>query len=380
MHEFPTVALGIALGPRVRKSPFYEATLRCGASVFTIYNHMYMPMAYSAEPGRDYWNAVNGVQLWDVACERQVEVAGADALRFAQYLTPRDLAPLEVGCAAYALIVNTDGGILNDPVVLRVDTDRYWFSLADSDALLWAQGLAAHGDWDVTVSEPRVSPLQVQGANSIELVASVFGDWARELGFYRFRETEIDGIPLLLARMGYSHERCFELFLLDESRGDDLWNILWSAGRDLDVTGGAPNQALRLEAGLLSYLSDMNARTNPFEVGLGWSVNLDKQADFVGREVLSGLSNNGTARRLVGVEIDGEPLWAGNQNHWPVAVGGEPAGHLTSCGYSPRLEKNIGYCMLASGADTIGEPIIIETPHGNLHGCVVDMPWIGRQK
>ena len=220
----------IAVSPRVRRSPYHEATIRHGATVFTVYNHMFLPMGYEEEPGREYRNVVEGVQLWDVACERQVEIKGPDALPFAQLLTPRDLSRIAVGQAAYALVTNEAGGILNDPVVLRLAEDRFWFSLADNDILLWAQGVAAAGSYDVDISEPDVSPLQVQGPRSVELVARVFGDVVSSLPFYRFRRFDLDGIPLVIGRMGYSHERCFELFLCDGNRGDELWERLWAAG------------------------------------------------------------------------------------------------------------------------------------------------------
>ena len=354
--------------------------MRQGASAFTVYNHMYLPMAYSEEPGRDYWGAVRGVQLWDVACERQVEISGPDALRFAQRLTPRDLSKLRVGQAAYALITNADGGILNDPVVLRVAEDRFWFSLADSDILLWAQGLAAHGDCEVSVAEPDVSPLQVQGPRSGELVAGLFGDWVRTLPFYHFRAFDFDGIPLLVGRMGYSHERCFELFLRDGSRGEELWERLWEAGQPLGVTPGAPSLALRLEAGIYSHLSDLDAATNPFEVGLGWTVQLDSEVPCIGREALCDIAAKPLKRRMLGAEIEGPPLWAGNEHRLQVLAEGHRAGYLTSCGYSPRLAKNLAFVMLNRPLDEPGRRIEVQFPDGRRHADVVNLPWMTRQR
>ena len=370
----------LAFGPRVRKSPYHEATLRHGAKVFTVYNHMYLPMAYSEEPGRDYWNAVRGVQLWDVACERQVEISGPDALRFAQLLTPRDLSRLEVGQAAYVLITNADGGILNDPVALRVAEDRFWFSLADGDTLLWAQGLAASGEYRVSLGEPDVSPLQVQGPRSADLLAELFGDWVRTLRFYRFREFDFDGIPLLVGRMGYSHEQCFELFLRDGRRGEELWRRLWEAGRPLGVTAGAPNLALRLEAGIYSHLTDMDAATNPFEMGLGWTVQLDSEAPFIGREALRNIAAKPLKRRMLGAEIDGPPLWTGNEHRLPVLADGQTAGYLTSCGYSPRLAKNLALLMLRRPFDEPGRRVEVQFPDGKRPAAVVNLPWTQRQR
>ena len=370
----------IAFGPRVRKSPFHLATLRHGASAFTVYNHMYLPMAYSEAAGQDYWGAVRAVQLWDVACERQLEVSGPDALRFAQLLTPRDLAKLQVGQAAYALITNADGGILNDPVALRVAEDRFWFSLADGDTLLWAQGLAANGGYAVSVAEPDVSPLQVQGPRSTELLAGLFGDWVRDLGFYRCREFDFDGIPLLVARMGYSRERCFELFLRDGERGDELWERLWEAGQPLGISAGAPHMALRLEAGIYALLSDLDTTTNPFEVGLGWTAQLDKTEPFIGQSALREMAAKPLKRCMMGAEIEGEPLWAGNEHRLPVSADGQAAGYLTSAGYSPRLERNLAFVMLNRPFDEPGQRIEVQFPDGARRAKVVEKPWLKRQR
>ncbi len=373
-------AYNITFDPRVRRSPYFEATLRYGASAFTVYNHMYLPMAYSPEPGRDYWNLVEGVQLWDVACERQVELRGADALAFAQRLTPRDLGRLAVGQAAYALITNETGGILNDPVVLRVAEDRFWFSLADNDILLWVQGLAASGRFDVEVTEPDVSPLQVQGPLSTELLSGLFGSWVQELPFYHFRLFDFDRIPLLVARMGYSHERCFELFLRDASLGDALWERLWDAGQRLGVSAGAPNLALRLEAGIHSYLRDMDASTNPFEIGLGWTVQLDSPVEFMGRDILQEVAARPLQRRMLGAEIEGPPLWNGNPLRLSVYAGGQPAGVMTSCGYSPRLEKNLAFVMLNQPFAEPDRQVQIEFPDGMRAARAVTRPWIKRSR
>ena len=354
--------------------------MRCGATAFTVYNHMYLPIAYSEEPGRDYWNLVRAVQLWDVACERQVEISGPDTLAFAQRLTPRDLSKLRVGQAAYALITNADGGILNDPVVLRVAEDRFWFSLADSDILLWAQGLALGGGYQVSVVEPDVSPLQVQGPRSAELVAGLFGDWVRTLPFYRFRAFDFDGIPLLVARMGYSHEQCFELFLRDHSRGEELWERLWEAGKPLSISAGAPSQPLRLEAGIYSHLTDLDAATNPFEVGLGWTAQLDAAPPCVGQAALQAAAAKPLGRRMLGAEIEGPPLWSGNEQRLNLWVESRPAGCLTSCAHSPRLRKNLAFVLLNQPFAQPGQRIEIEFPGEMRPAKVVKLPWTQRSR
>jgi glycine cleavage system aminomethyltransferase T len=376
MYELPK----LAIGPRVRKSPFYDASRRHGASVFTVYNHMFLPMAFEEDPEKDYWNVVNGVQLWDVGCERQVEVSGPDALRFAQLLTPRNLANCEVGQVMYAPMTAEDGGMVNDPPALRVAADRFWFSLADSDGLLWARGLAHNSGMDVEVCEPDVSPLQIQGPKCIDVMRDLLGGWIDELPFYRFRETELDGIPMVVARMGYSRERCFEMYLQDGSRGDELWRKVWAAGEPHGITAGAPSQMLRLEGGILSYLTDMNLQNNPYEIGLGWAVDLDQPDDFMGKEALRRIEAEGVKRRLVGAEIGGKPLKVLNEEPWPVSRNGAAAGELRSCVYSPRLKKNLAYVMMGIEHAGLGTEFDVETSTGARRGTVVKMPWMQRQK
>ena len=273
----------LVFSPRVRKSPYFDSTMKYGAQAFTVYNHMYLPIAFEG-PEEDYKKLLNGVQLWDVGCERLVEIKGPDAEALSQFLTPRNIKKCSKGQAMYAPFLDFKGGFINDPVMLKIDEDHFWFSLSDGDSLLWAQGIAAGYNFNVEIIEPDVSPLQVQGPNSTQLMAKVFGDWVNELGFYKFKELTHEGIPMVIARMGYSRERCYEIFLQDHSKGDNLWEMLWEEGQDLNMSAGTPNVILRLEAGILSYLGDMDTTNNPYEVGLDWMIDLDQEDDFIGKE------------------------------------------------------------------------------------------------
>ena len=255
----------IVFSPRVRKSPYFDSTMKYGAQAFSVYNHMYMPISFNGTV-EDYKKLLNGVQLWDVGVERQVQIKGPDAQALSQFLTPRNIKKCSKGQAMYAPFLDFKGGFINDPVMLKIDEDRYWFSIADGDSLLWVQGIAAGYKFDVDINEPDVSPLQVQGPNSLKLMAKVFGDWVNDLGFYKFKEVNHEGIPMIIAKMGYSRELCYELFLQDHSKGDELWDILWQAGQDLNISAGTPNIILRLEAGILSYLADMDRTNNPYEL------------------------------------------------------------------------------------------------------------------
>ncbi|MGD2101778.1 MAG: glycine cleavage T C-terminal barrel domain-containing protein [Acidimicrobiia bacterium] len=358
--DLPEVPL--AYGARTRPSPFFESTLHHGVGAFSVYNHMMMP-DYIEGVVEDYWNLVEGVSIWDVGCERQVEITGPDAAAFTQYLVTRDVERIDPGSARYTLVCRDDGGILNDPVLLRLAEGHFWLSLADSDLLLWAMGVSHHSGYDVALREPDVSPLQVQGPRSLELMQRVFGDLVDNLGFYRFVETTLDGVPLVVARTGWSGEVGFEVFLRDGSRGGWLWDRVFSAGEGLGVKLGAPNNVRRIEAGLMSYGTDMDASTNPWEVGLDKFVDLDGEDEFIGRRALADVAANGPRRRRIGLVISGEPIGQGPIRWWKVTRNGDDAGFVTSAVWSPGLARNIAYALVsAEFADE--ERFEVSTPVG----------------
>jgi len=375
-------AAAIAIGPRIRKSPFYDATRRYGCKAFTTYNHMYLPVFYES-PEADYRRLIEAVTLWDVGVERQVEITGPDAARFTQFLTPRNLSTCAVGQCKYVLLTTERGGIVNDPVLLRLAEDRFWLSLADSDVLLWARALAHALGYDVEVGEPDVSPLQVQGPRSLELMRDLFGAWIEELRYFWFRETELDGIPVVVSRTGWSAERGYEIFLRDGRHGDRLWEAIMEAGRPYGIGPAAPSTIRRIEGGLLSYGADMDLDTNPYELGLGRLVDLEQEADFLGKAALAEIARKGVARRLVGLEIEGPRLPA-NEDPWPVAAAGRPLGAplgtVTSAVHSPRLDKNIALGMLAVEAGAPGTAVEVTTPSGPRGAAVVELPFFDPKK
>ncbi len=369
----------IQFGPRVRKSPFFAATRRYGFNAYTTYNHMYMPLYYE-DPVTDYWRLINDVTLWDVACQRQVEITGADAERFVQLLTPRNLSKCKVSQCKYVLITNEHGGIINDPVLLRLGENHFWLSLADSDVLLWAQGVALNSGMDVNIAEPDVSPIQVQGPKSMLVMAALFGDWINELRYFWLKEIDLRGMPLVVSRTGWSGELGYEIYLRDGRYGDLLWEAVMEAGKPYNIGLGAPSQIRRMEAGLLSYGSDMTTNENPFEIGFEKYVDLEQQVDFIGKDSLRRIKAEGIKRRLVGLEIDGPPLKEGNEHPWTVFHDGRPTGKLSSCVYSPRLDKNISIAIVASKNSHEGTGLEVETTEGKRRATVVSFPFYDPEK
>ena len=339
-----------------------------------------MPTSYDPDPELEFSRVINDVQIWDVGCERQVQITGPDTMQMAQLMTPRNLSNWEVGQCKYALITDQDGGVINDPVMVRLADKQVWFSLADSDMLLWAKGIAACNKLNVTIDEPDVSPLQVQGPLSRDLMRDVFGDWIDDLKFYWMREFELDGMPLVVARSGYSKELCYEIYLRDGQYGDKLWDRLFDAGQAYNVTPGAPSQILRVEGGILAYGTDMRLDNNPYEINLGWTVDLGQDADFIGREALVQISNDGVTQRLVGAVLDGEKMTSFNEDHWPVFVDDTPAGYLTVCVYSPRLDQNLGFVMAKVEYATAGQEVEIRSPSGAIEGTLCELPFIKDRK
>jgi len=367
----------VVFSPRIRKSPYFNSTIKYGATAFSVYNHMYMPVTYDGTL-EDYKKLLDGVQLWDVGVERQVQIKGPDAKSLAQFLTPRNIKNCSIGQAMYTPLTDFKGNLINDPVMLRVDEDCYWFSVSDGDLLLWAQAIAAGYKFEVDVDEPDVSPLQVQGPNSTKLMIKVFGDWINDLSFYRFKEINHEGIPMVIARMGYSKELCYELFLQDHSKGDELWEILWQAGQEFNISPGSPNIILRLEGGILSYLADIDRTNNPYEVGLDRMVDLDQGDDFIGKDALREICLKGPEKKLIGAEIHGDPLTIFNAEHWPVFINNKNIGSMNAMVYSPRLNKNICYTILDIEHAKSGQEITISAPDSELKAVTVDLPWLER--
>jgi glycine cleavage system aminomethyltransferase T len=374
-----TAVRDIGFGTQIRKSPYFDATLRYGAREFSVYNHMYIPRDFG-DPVENYWNLVNAAILCDVAVERQVEITGPDAARFVQLLTPRNLSQCHVGQCKYVMITSEEGGIINDPILLRLGENHFWLSLADSDVLLWAKGVAVHSGMDVSIGEPDVSPLQLQGPRSLEIMKVLFSEEIATLRYFWLRKFELDGIPLVVSRTGWSSELGYEIYLRDSSRGDELWERIMAAGQPFGLRAGHTSTIRRIEGGMLSYHADMDINTNPFELGLDKLVDLDMEAAFIGKAALKRIKATGIRRKQVGLQIAGPPIEATNTRFWPLLAGDEQVGVITSAVYSPQLERNIALAMVSSEWAGKGSELLARCSSGDHHAIVVNVPFIDPQK
>ncbi|MDN5915804.1 MAG: glycine cleavage system protein T [Pseudonocardia sp.] len=377
---------GILLYPRLRTSPFFWRSRAHGVAMYSVYNHTYHPRHYG-DPVAEYHALLEGVTVWDVGVERQLEISGPQAFDFTNHLVPRDLTRCDVGQCKYVFLTAPDGGIINDPVLLRLEDNRFWLSLADSDAGLWAMGLAHAGGWDVTVREVDVAPVQVQGPRAKEVVVDLFGRDVLDIPYYGLRRYTVDAMDVVVSRTGYTGEIGYEIYVQDASRNaGPLWDRVWEAGRPHGMEAIGPCHIRRIEGGMLAYGCDITLDTNPLEVGYDyrWMVDLDQEADFVGKAALARIRAEGVSRRLAGVQIDGARLGSFNDGSmieaFPVEVHNAEVGRVTSACYSPRLEANIGLAMLPVGLAELGTELDVRTPAGRCRAVVVPKPFVDPSK
>ncbi len=366
-------------GTQIRKSPYFDSTIKWGATGFSVYNHMYIPRDFG-NPEKNFWNLIEKAILCDVSVERQVEITGPDAYKFIQLLTPRDLSKLAIGQCKYVLITNNDGGILNDPVLLRLAKNHFWLSLADSDILLWAQGVAVNSSLNVKIKEPDVSPLQLQGPTSGEIMVKLFGKTIKDLKYYWLREFNLDGIPLIVSRTGWSSELGYEIYLCDGSKGNELYEKIMKAGKEYGLQPGHTSSIRRIEGGMLSYHADADINTNPFELGLDRLVNLDNEIDFIGKNALKKIKQDGIKRKQVGLELEYKPLQGPNTTFWPIYKKEKKIGKITSAIYSPRLKKNIALAMIDIEHSDIGYKLNTLIDDNKVNCTVVEKPFYDPKK
>ena len=376
------------ISTRIRKSPWWHLSKAAGCWAHTTYNHMYHPRAYiKPEDGgliEEYRYLTEHVSIWDVAVERQIQVKGPDAADFVNLLITRDvyalLPPMQ---ARYVILCNQHGGVINDPVLLRVADDEFWFSISDSDVLLWAQGVNANAGYDVDINEIDVAPVQIQGPKSAPLMEKLFGPQVRRIPYYGLLHATLNGHAVTISRTGFSAEIGFEIYLHDAMlHADDVWPHILEQGEEFNLRVIAPSHIRRLEAGILSYGQDMDIENNPYEVRLGWQVDLDKR-DFIGKDALARIKAEGVSQRLVGLKVGGEPITWYNEDFYLVkdVDAGHDVGYVTSAFWSPNVGSNIALAVMPPTHWKRGTRVNVGLPNdGVVDAEVVRVPFFDPTK
>jgi dimethylsulfoniopropionate demethylase len=358
---------------RLRRTPFSDGVEAAGVSAYTVYNRMLLPTVFESLQA-DYHHLKKHVQVWDVACERQVELRGPDAARLMQMLTPRDLRGMLPGRCFYVPIVDETGGMLNDPVAVKLAEDRWWISIADSDLLLWVKGIANGYRLDVLVDEPDVSPLAIQGPKADELAARIFGESVRDVKFFRFGLFEFEGREMVVARSGYSKQGGFEIYVEGSDIGMPLWEALMKAGEDLEVRAGCPNAIERIEGGLLSYGNDMTDDNTPHECGLGRFCDTQTAIGCIGRDALLRVSKEGPVQQIRAIAIEGDPV-PGCDRPWGLYAGDLRVGQVTSAAWSPDHNTNVAIGMVRMTHWDSGTRLQVRTHQGERAATVQAGFW-----
>ena len=370
----------IGIGTRIRKSPYFDSTIKYGVKAFTIYNKMYLPAGFSS-PTEEYLSLVNDVTFGDFAAERQVEVSGPDAFDFIKYINPRNLSKCNIGDCKYIVLTDSIGCIINDACLIRLADDKFWVSPGDGDVLLWLQGIAMHSGMNVNICEPDVSPLQISGPKAGRLIQKLFAGEHDNLGYYKAKQTSLKNIPMVIARTGWSGELSYELYLQDRKLGNSLFELVYEAAKEFNGNVIAPNNIRTIEGGLLSYGSDFGREHNPYTIGLDRLVDVDQDIDFIGKEALKKIKENGTTSKLIGVEMDGYPIDKVPEHFWTVLnLEGKKIGRLSRCIYSPRLKKNIGLAIVDTLASEEGSKVIIESTEQKYKAVICKLPWFSAEK
>ena len=376
------------ISTRIRKSPWWHLSKAAGCWAYTTYNHMYHPRAYiKPEDGgllKEYKYLTEHVSMWDVAVERQIQIKGPDAAEFVNYIITRDVhTMLPTMRARYVILCNQYGGVINDPVLLRVAEDEFWFSISDSDLLLWAQGVNHAGRFNVSINEIDVSPVQIQGPKSVDLMEKMFGEQIRAIPYYGLLRATLNGREVTISRTGFSAEVGFEIYLHDAMLyADDVWPHILEQGEEFNLRVIAPSHIRRLEAGILSYGQDMDIENNPFEVRLGWQVDLSKD-DFVGKKALAKIKEERVQQRLVGLKVGGEPISWYNESFYLVkdCDSGDDVGYVTSAFWSPSMGSNIALAVMPRSHWRQGTGVKVELPaDGIVDAEVVRVPFFDPTK
>ena len=364
----------IAKSRRLRSTPYTSRIENQGVTAYTSYNHMLLPAAFGSLED-SYHHLKKNVQIWDVAGERQVEISGKDSSKLVQLMTCRDLSKSKIGRCYYCPIIDDNAGLINDPVVLKLDNNRWWISIADSDVILFAKGLAIGNKYDVKIFEPNVDIMAVQGPKSFKLMEKIFGKKILDMKFFGFDYFDFEGSKHLIARSGWSKQGGFEIYVQNTDSGLKLYDEMFKVGNEFNVKPGCPNLIERIESALLSYGNDMDNNDNPLECGFEKYVNLDSSVNFLGKDKLIKIQKNGISRKLMGLQIDTDQinmtksLEVKNEK-------GEIIGDLRSACYSPHFKKVIGIAMINKPFWNASQTIEVQINEKTLKGKVCDLPFI----
>ena len=378
-----TKNIKLNMSRRIRRTPYTNRVEEHGVSDFTVVNHMLLPKGFKNTIEEDYWHLSKEVQIWDVSCQRQVQISGPDAASLIQKLTPRSIKTMEIGKCFYIPMLNEKAGMINDPVLLKLDDDMFWISIADSDILLWAKGYALGLDLDVNINEPDVYPLAVQGPKSEELLVSIFGEEIKKIKFFNFRIVDFEGTKQVIARSGYSKQDGFEIYFKVHEKyfdkvemGEKLWDTIWKAGKKFNISPGCPNLIDRIEGGLMSYGNDFTRENNPFECNLEKYCKDDVPHDFIGKQALTKIKNEGIKQKMMGIIFDGDPCPATGQPLKVLSKDNKKIGQITSGIFSPRIKKNIGLSMILKEYWNVGENVFVQTlDGGKRNGTITSLPF-----
>ena len=366
---------GLNMSRRIRRTPFTDRVEQSGVRGFSVVNHMLLPKAFQPTVEEDYWHLREHVQIWDVSCQRQVQITGQDAAALVQWMTPRNIGHAKVGDCFYIPIIDAQAGMINDPVMLKLAEDRFWLSIADSDVLLYAMGLALGRGMDVQICEPDVSPLAIQGPKAENLLAELFGEYIRDIGFFKFGWINVQGTRQLIARSGFSRQGGFEIYLEGGHHGSSLWDAIWEAGQAFNITPGCPNLIERIEGGLFSYGNEFTRENNPFEIGHGKFCKVDGSINYIGRAALQKIAADGVTRKIRGVAFDGGPCPTCSKP-WTVLAGDTQIGAITSAIWSPRLKRNVGQSMIDRDFWAGGQAVTVHSQDGMIRtGEVSTLPF-----
>ena len=377
------ISTKLNMSRRIRRTPYTKRVEECGVTDFTVVNHMLLPKRFQKSVEDDYWHLNEHVQLWDVSCQRQVQISGPDASLLVQKMTPRSLKNMETGKCFYIPMIDENAGMINDPVLLKLDDDMFWISIADSDVLLWAKGIAVGLNLNVSITEPDVYPLAVQGPKSEDLMASIFGEDIRKLKFFNFRIFDFLGTKQVIARSGYSKQdgfeiyfKCFEDYFDKNEMGEKIWDIIWKAGKEFNIAPGCPNLIDRIEAGLMSYGNDFTKENNPIECNLEKYCSDKSDHDFIGKKALEKIKKSGLKQKIRGVMFGGKPYKPNGKLLPVLSLSRKIIGRITSGIFSPRIKKNIGLSMISKDYWKENQKVLVETLDGKLvKGTITSLPF-----